>query len=229
MNTTTRLAAACCALLASFTSVADPVPTKPIDVELIVVDGTVLKNQGERYEAAVVRDHLKKLDRVMTMDDSRAVVHYFEGCEFEIEEGNEVEIPEQLPCECLDFSEAEEIDEPVARIIEAEGPMQLGRDDVFSAVTLNQQLRVGEVLRVPDDSRALIEFREGCQVEMDRLDNDGDDKEDYEIPDRSPCPCAAWLVNNVSPTPLDVKLARIYIPLVLLVPLLNDDRFPVSP
>lgn len=191
MATKSRFALLGTVLMAGSALASDAVSTAGVDASLAQVQGTVLVNQGERFVAAAPGLALKKNDRIMAMDDSAAVVKYFEGCEFRVEAGTVATLPEQLPCECGDFSQTSGA---IGRIVEAVGDVQFGQGGQFSGASAGQSFAVGQVLRAGSGSRAIIEFRDGCRTEV-AADSA------YTIPSRSPCSCAAVAIEQVGPPP----------------------------
>jgi hypothetical protein len=211
-------------LFAGAALAADPVPTASVNATLAEMRGTVLVNQGERFEAGSTGTLLKKNDRVMAMEESDATVKYFEGCEIKVKAGTVVTIPELIPCECGDFSDERG---PVGRIAEATGTIQLEQGEVNYVIAAGQTVAVGDLLRAGVESRAVVEFRDGCRSEVAAGG-------EYRIPDRSPCACGAVLAQQVGPAGgvSDQTLARILIPIVSIIPIFfpdDDDDVPVSP
>ena len=193
-----------------------------VDAKLLEVEGSVLVNQGEVFEEAGNGTSLKAKDRVMAMENARAEVRFFEGCEMIVEPGEVLVVPDQLPCHCGNF---EDEDGPVARIAELTGDAALkSKQATFNPVALGVQLVVGDVVRVGEGSSAIIEFRDGC-----RQDVDGGSE--YQIPDSSPCACAMVPVVPGSTVALSNQtLARIFIPPIILIGvLLPEDDAPISP
>lgn len=65
---------------------------------LVVIEGSVMLNQGERFADAVVDTPTREGDRIMAMESSRAVVKFSDGCDLEVEAGTIVTVPETSPC-----------------------------------------------------------------------------------------------------------------------------------
>jgi hypothetical protein len=200
--------------LSSGAALAADAVAAPLQATLKETTGSVLVNQGEQFVELAPGTMLKPGDRVMSMEDSKALIRYFDDCEVEVEEGNVYTIDERLPCPCLDFSEEKD---PVATLVEATGDLALRQyDQSYSPITAGQMLHVGDRVRIADEAKGVFEYRDGCREEVA-------ESNDFEIPDRSPCLCAALVFDKVGPTGLPVALQpRVLIPTILAACLAID-------
>jgi hypothetical protein len=201
--------------LADNTRAADAVAA-PLQATLRATEGSVLVNQGEQFVELPIGTLLKPGDRIMSMDDSKAFIRYFDDCEVEVEEGDVYTIDERLPCPCLDFEDEKD---PVATLIESTGPISLQQGEVDYPITAGQMLHVGDLVRVAEEATALFEYRDGCQEEIN-------ENNDFEIPDESPCMCAALIFDKVKPITGNV-LPRVIIPSIIVGCLAYDNSDPV--
>ncbi len=187
----------------------------PLQATLKEVTGSVLVNQGEQFVELAPGTQLKPGDRVMSMEDSKALVRYFDDCEVEVEEGNVYTIDERLPCPCLDFKDEED---PVATLVESTGDLALRQyDKSYASIIAGQMLHVGDRVRIADESKGLFEYRDGCREEVA-------ESNDFEIPDRSPCLCAALLFDKVAPVRPLLTQPRVLIPVVIAATCLAIDH-----
>ncbi len=218
MTTAIRIAALLASLAAGACLAQTPAP---VDAKLLEVKGSVLVNQGEVFEEAGNGTSLKANDRVMAMENARAEVRFFEGCEMIVEPGEVVVVPEQLPCHCGNF---EKEDGPVARLAELTGDASLKDGDMFNPVALGLQLKVGDLVRIGEGSSAVVEFRDGCRQEVAG-------GTDYQIPDSSPCACAMVPAMVAGTTPMTAATwARLIIPPIIIIGIsLPDNDGPISP
>ncbi len=199
-------------LLSGTAEAADAVAA-PLQATLKEITGSVLVNQGEQFVELAPGTQLKPGDRVMSMEDSKALVRYFDDCEVEVEEGNVYTIDERLPCPCLDFKDEED---PVATLVESTGALALRQyDESYADITAGQMLHVGDRVRIADESKGMFEYRDGCREEVA-------ESNDFEIPDRSPCLCAALVFDKVAPVGPLVTQPRILIPTIIATCLAID-------
>lgn len=94
----------------------------PLQATLKEITGSVLVNQGEQFVELAPGTQLKPGDRVMSMEDSKALVRYFDDCEVEVKAGDVYTVDERLPCPCLNFKGEED---PVATLVESTGDLKL--------------------------------------------------------------------------------------------------------
>ncbi|MBL0039897.1 MAG: hypothetical protein IPP28_02365 [Xanthomonadales bacterium] len=203
----------------------------PLQATLKEFTGSVLVNQGEQFVDLAPGTNLRPGDQVMAMEESKALVRYFDDCEVEVEAGNVYTIDERLPCPCLNFKDEKE---PVATVVESTGDLALRQaNDQFSPISAGQVLHVGDQVRVATESRGVFEFRDGCREEVS-------ESKDFTVPDRSPCLCAALAFDQVAPATGGSLLTqpRVIIPSVLVATCLaidaGDDKLnckddPASP
>lgn len=202
-------------LLSGGVSAADAV-SAPLQATLKEITGSVLVNQGEQFVELAPGTDLKPGDRVMAMEDSKALVHFFDGCDVEVEAGNVYTIDERLPCPCLDFDDEEG---PVATLVESTGSLAMRQgDESYADITAGQKLRVGDRVRIADESKGVFEYRDGCREEVA-------ESNDFEIPDQSPCVCAALAFDKVAPTTegLAFSQPRVYVPIAIVATCLAID------
>ncbi|HQW82776.1 MAG: hypothetical protein IPF83_00050 [Rhodanobacteraceae bacterium] len=162
----------------------------PLQATLKEITGSVLVNQGEQFIELAPGTQLKPGDRVMSMEDSKALVRYFDDCEVEVKEGDVYTIDERLPCPCLNFKDEED---PVATLVESTGDLALRQyDESYAGIAAGQMLHVGDRVRIADEAKGMFEYRDGCREEVA-------ESNDFEIPDQSPCLCAALIFDKVAP------------------------------
>ncbi len=218
------------ALMSGQSRAADAVAA-PLQATLKEFTGSVLVNQGEQFVELAPGTNLRPGDRVMAMEDAKALVRYFDDCEVEVEEGNVYTIDERLPCPCLNFKDERD---PVATLVESSGDLALRQaNDQLLPISAGQTLRVGDQVRVGAESRGVFEYRDGCREEIS-------ESKDFSVADQSPCLCAALAFDKVAPLTEGSLLTdpRVVIPSVLVATCLaidaGDDKLnckddPASP
>jgi hypothetical protein len=216
--------------MAGQTQAADAVAA-PLQATLKEFTGSVLVNQGEQFVELPPGTHLRPGDRIMAMDESKALVRYFDDCEVEVEEGKVYTIDERLPCPCLNFKDEKD---PVATLVESSGDLALRQvNDQFLPIVAGQTLHVGDQVRIGTESRGVFEYRDGCREEVS-------ESKDFSVADQSPCLCAALAFDQVAPLTEGSVLTqpRVIIPTVIVATCLaidaGDDKLnckddPASP
>lgn len=179
----------------------------PLQATLKEITGSVLVNQGEQFVELAPGTQLKPGDRVMSMEESKALVRYFDDCEVEVKAGDVYTIDERLPCPCLNFKGEED---PVATLVESTGDLALRQyDESYAGISAGQMLHIGDRVRIADESKGLFEYRDGCREEVA-------ESNDFEIPDQSPCLCAALVFDKVAPVQGSlVTNPRVIIPTII--------------
>lgn len=95
MKTMVRIAALTAALAMSSAFAQEE---KAPNSKLIIIEGSVLLNQGEQFADAVIDTPTKEGDRVMAMEKARAVIQFDDGCDLEVDPGTIVTVPDKSPC-----------------------------------------------------------------------------------------------------------------------------------
>lgn len=77
---------------------------------LVIIEGSVLLNQGEQFADAAVDTLTKQGDRVMAMEGARAVIHFDDNidetddrhndhaCDLKVDPGTVITVPDRSPC-----------------------------------------------------------------------------------------------------------------------------------
>lgn len=93
----TLLAMACMTLTAGVSQAADQTQEAPL-ASIAAIKGSVLLNQGQRYEPIRAGMPLAPGDRVLAVKDGVATVTFRDGCRVEVKPGKLLTVGPQSPC-----------------------------------------------------------------------------------------------------------------------------------
>lgn len=211
--------------------------TREPNATLGEVRGAVTVSQPGQRQAGRVEQRLRPGQRVDAPARGRARIKYDDGCTVDVDANKFSLVGERSPCACAagNGDEEKQRQSPLrndAWLRELTGRVMVNEGRDFQNGREGQQVKEGDRVMVGGQSRAILEFFDGCRVEIDA------DKL-IEIPENSPCACGVLAQQNMQPGQIGapgVAGPAAATPPGLLVPLItagavillldNDDASP---
>jgi hypothetical protein len=148
---------------------------------------------GSRAGANTTR--LAAGSRVVAASRSSAQLQYDDSCNVAVEPGEFAIVGQRSPCACTAASNGDGTAVPPsgdALLRELSGDVKVNGGRAFEAGREGQQVRSGNRIMLGGGSRAVLEFLDGCRIELDA------DKL-VEVPQFSPCVCGVLAQQNLAP------------------------------
>lgn len=159
------------------------------------VRGAVSVRDGNGSQAGQSNQGLLPGQRVDAAASALANIEYNDGCDVRVESNKFAIVGRQSPCACAAGSRDASGSEPAsgdAILRELAGRVSLNQGSEFQLARDGQGARPGDRVMVSSQSRAVLEFADGCRIELNQ-------ESLVEVPRFSPCACGALVQQSLRP------------------------------